>query len=484
MKQATLQSKTDQAGLCDALLRRVRAKDSIASIHTLSASLWSMLSEDSLSEHDQKSLHEIVGAAFMMQLEFPTALKRFKRADSPLIDSLMGNALWYGRYPELVKGRVSADDYKQFLMHSALPHMHLYREGNAFVIDQEAFDTIKRELKQLGIDPKGAMVETARAMAEAGNQNLPLRLFLAYHGGAKSLTEETARAYRQRLAVERASLASKLQQHCVLSGKQFVKTMQMGDDNPLFPTASGLFLITHEGTPEVVKEHVRLYVDFSSLSGYSQEKEILEKVRHPSIVPYLGSMHIDEFELLRFGFVEGRSLSEFVRPNTILPTEQALGVVRDLAQVIHYLHEQGILYLDVKAKNIIYHEGKSPLLDFGMARMAAEPVRSLLSTPRYITPEMASTFTSYRASDVFQMGILMYELLTGEHPFARISFKEGDEYRRSELLQYGLPNLFNPVREHALIPAPCKTIIDAMLNKDHTQRPTVPEVISALEEIA
>jgi serine/threonine protein kinase len=115
--------------------------------------------------------------------------------------------------------------------------------------------------------------------------------------------------------------------------------------------------------------------------------------------------------------------------------------------------------------------------------------QSLLSTPRYVPPEMATTFTSYKKSDIFQLGILFHELLTGEHPFARCelyNFKEGDENRESELVKYVPANTYNDYNSQPDLlknDSKLNTIIGQMLNKDYKKRPDAKSIVLYLSDV-
>ncbi len=111
---------------------------------------------------------------------------------------------------------------------------------------------------------------------------------------------------------------------------------------------------------------------------------------------------------------------------------------------------------------------------------------STSSTPKYTTPERILCHKTYAKSDVFQLGILAYELLTGQHPFARYDFKEGKWHRQSALIKYGISNLYNAFVPCAEIKedSELSSLLSAMLEKEVDDRPSISEVKQKLQEIS
>lgn len=123
-------------------------------------------------------------------------------------------------------------------------------------------------------------------------------------------------------------------------------------------------------------------------------------------------------------FIDGRTLEEVVASGP-LPVRQAVRIVHDLADALAYAHEKGILHRDVKSSNVMLDQrGKAYLMDFGLACKEGQSDGSLFEdnlagTPAYIAPEQiaAEEGRSLTASDQYSLGIVLYELLTGQLPF-------------------------------------------------------------------
>ena len=106
----------------------------------------------------------------------------------------------------------------------------------------------------------------------------------------------------------------------------------------------------------------------------------------------------------------------------VLPVEQVLDVVAQVAFGLAYAHEHGIVHRDVKPSNImLVRDGHAKITDFGIARMASSAVRTqtgmVLGSPKYMSPEQVMGKDIDQRSDIFSLGVMLYELLTGQAPF-------------------------------------------------------------------
>ena len=132
-------------------------------------------------------------------------------------------------------------------------------------------------------------------------------------------------------------------------------------------------------------------------------------------------------------YVSGRSLEEVLRTeNGTLPLDTALQVTQELAEALDYAHAQGIVHRDVKPSNIIVAEDGHPkIADFGIAKLNAPDLPQTgqtLGTPAYMSPEQLRGDPVDGRSDLFSLGVILYQLLTGHRPFQgnsthTISFK-------------------------------------------------------------
>jgi serine/threonine protein kinase len=118
-------------------------------------------------------------------------------------------------------------------------------------------------------------------------------------------------------------------------------------------------------------------------------------------------------------------------------------------------------------------------------RQGETMVTSLPSTAAYCPPEMARGFAVGTPGDVFQLGIVLYQLLVGRHPFATEAFLEGDDERESELIRYSLANLWcEPSLDAPPLDAPgLRGLLRSMLDRRPQSRPTAAEVAERLGEM-
>ncbi len=206
------------------------------------------------------------------------------------------------------------------------------------------------------------------------------------------------------------------------------------------------------------------------LKRFRLEAEAAASLDHPCIVPIYEVGERDGQCYFSMKFVEGGQLDEVVR-HSPLSIRQSVELIAKVARTVHYAHEHGILHRDIKPGNILVDEkGEPHLTDFGLARLVESEstvTRTLevLGTPSYMAPEQAAgnnaRLTS--ATDVYGLGAVLYQLLTGHPPFAG-----GTTYETIKLLleaEPRPPRLWNPKVDRDL-----STICLKCLEKDPQRR--------------
>src|SRR5882724_6817420 len=161
------------------------------------------------------------------------------------------------------------------------------------------------------------------------------------------------------------------------------------------------------------------------LKRFRREAEAAASLDHPSIVPIYEVGERDGSCYFSMMFVEGGQLDEVVRRKP-MSIRQAAELIAKVARTVHYAHEHGIVHRDIKPGNILLDvKGEPHLTDFGLARLietesAMTRTLEVLGTPSYMAPEQAvgNNAQPTSATDVYGLGAVLYQLLTGQPPFA------------------------------------------------------------------
>ncbi len=154
---------------------------------------------------------------------------------------------------------------------------------------------------------------------------------------------------------------------------------------------------------------------------FQREAHILAQLDHPHIVPVyeLSALPDEQGYLLTMAYIDGGTLRQRAADFSL---RQALTVVRQIADALGYAHASGFIHRDVKPDNILFQNDQAMLADFGIARATDSETRmtqhgAVLGTPEYMSPEQVNGNTVDGRSDLYSLGIVLYELLTGQPPF-------------------------------------------------------------------
>jgi len=156
---------------------------------------------------------------------------------------------------------------------------------------------------------------------------------------------------------------------------------------------------------------------------FYQEARAAGRLSHHNIVTIYDVGKSGDVAYIAMEFLEGRELRDLLNERSVLPLPQVLDIVAQVAQGLAYAHEHGIVHRDVKPSNImIQKDGHVKITDFGIARMASAAVRTqtgmVLGSPKYMSPEQVMGKLTDQRSDIFSLGIMLYEMLTGRPPFS------------------------------------------------------------------
>ncbi|WP_212786869.1 serine/threonine-protein kinase [Ferrigenium kumadai] len=155
---------------------------------------------------------------------------------------------------------------------------------------------------------------------------------------------------------------------------------------------------------------------------FYQEAKAAGRLSHPNIVTIYDVGKSGDVAYIAMEFLEGRELRDIMNDGGLLPVDQVLDIVAQVALGLSYAHEHDIVHRDVKPSNImVVRDGHVKITDFGIARMASSAVRTqtgmVLGSPKYMSPEQVMGKAIDQRSDIFSLGVMLYEMLTGQAPF-------------------------------------------------------------------
>ncbi len=175
---------------------------------------------------------------------------------------------------------------------------------------------------------------------------------------------------------------------------------------------------------EVNEEEKNLY-----LSRFFREAKAAGKLNHPGIVTIfdVGEDKESSVPFIVMEFLEGTTLQEVTRSGNLLPVADINNIISQLADALHYAHQEGVVHRDVKPANILILPGmKAKITDFGIARLPHSDLTQsgqFIGTPNYMSPEqLAGKSQIDGRADLFSLGVIFYMMLTGERPFSGESF--------------------------------------------------------------
>ena len=165
----------------------------------------------------------------------------------------------------------------------------------------------------------------------------------------------------------------------------------------------------HEGMAEY---EARFYTEAKAAGG----------LNHPNIIIIYDIGKSGHLVYMAMEYIEGRELRELLAQGQPLPVVQAVDVAAQVAEGLAYAHQHQVVHRDIKPANImITPQGRAKIADFGIARMRSSETRTqtgvILGSPKYISPEQVVGKRADHRSDIFSLGIILYECLTGATPF-------------------------------------------------------------------
>jgi len=179
---------------------------------------------------------------------------------------------------------------------------------------------------------------------------------------------------------------------------------------------------TSTGLDVVLKvPHISIAGDVAAFNRYRREIDIAHRLDHPGLQRLLSDANAP---FMVFEYVEGESLRTYLSRHARLPIEEVLRIGRQLAETLQYVHEQGVVHRDLKPENILIGpDGRVTLTDFGIAlrvasrRLTFSHLTNAVGTPDYMAPEQVRGERGDARTDVYALGAVLFELLTGRVPY-------------------------------------------------------------------
>jgi len=200
---------------------------------------------------------------------------------------------------------------------------------------------------------------------------------------------------------------------------------------------------------------------------FFREAETAGMLNHPNIVIMYDAGEEHDLAFIAMEFLDGTDLAPYTKKGKLLPQAATLKIVGKVAEALHYASGQHVVHRDIKPANIMLLKDKTvKVTDFGIARVTASSKTKtgvVLGTPSYMSPEQLSGKHVDGRSDIFSLGVMLYEMLVGERPF------KGDSMAT---LLFQIANEPHPdIREYdPSLPEEVSKLIDAMLVKDADKR--------------
>ena len=169
--------------------------------------------------------------------------------------------------------------------------------------------------------------------------------------------------------------------------------------------------------------HLQFESDVVFFERFQREEEIGQRLDHPSVIKFLKPRHKSRM-YVAMELVEGRDLRQLLKQEQALPPARALAIATQVCEALVHMHAHGVVHRDLKPENLLLNsDGQLKIVDFGIAldksarRLTWVGLSNTIGTPDYIAPEQIGGRRGDARTDVYALGTILYELLTGQLPF-------------------------------------------------------------------
>lgn len=168
--------------------------------------------------------------------------------------------------------------------------------------------------------------------------------------------------------------------------------------------------------------------DLENIERFEREARTLASLKHPNLMHVYDVGTEENNHYFAMEYIEGRSLKDMIEDHSrVISSKEALRITIEIMAGLQKVHDSGIVHRDIKPANIMIEntDGRAVLVDFGLSKSTSDSgltsAGSILGTPDYISPEQIEGFEAGYASDIYSLGVVLYEMITGENPFTRDS---------------------------------------------------------------
>jgi tRNA A-37 threonylcarbamoyl transferase component Bud32 len=227
--------------------------------------------------------------------------------------------------------------------------------------------------------------------------------------------------------------------------------------------------------------HREIAADSDQLERFRREARAVAQLSHPHIVGVIDAGEDEGRPYIVFEYVEGQTLKERIRQLGRLPVDESVAYAIEIARALGCAHSHDIVHRDVKPQNVLIDdEGSAKVTDFGIARSLRDDGLTadgrVLGTTDYVSPEQALGHDVNGQSDIYSLGVVLFEMLTGEVPFH-------GENQISVAMKHVREDLPDIQRLRPEVSATLASVLDHMTEKDLAHRyGDVPSLVGDLEE--
>ncbi|MGN6372907.1 MAG: Stk1 family PASTA domain-containing Ser/Thr kinase [Solirubrobacteraceae bacterium] len=226
--------------------------------------------------------------------------------------------------------------------------------------------------------------------------------------------------------------------------------------------------------------HHRFAADQEFVERFRREASSAAGLSHPNVVAVFDRGEWDGTYYIAMEYLPGRSLKSVIREHGPLSPQDAIDITTQIVLALRFAHKRGIIHRDIKPHNVILdEEGRAKVTDFGIARAGASDMTltgSIMGTAQYLSPEQAQGHAVTEASDLYAVGVVLYELLTGSVPF-------DGESAVTIAMQQVTAEPVPPSRRNPAVGPALDAVVLRALAKDPAQRyATADELLAALAQ--